>query len=499
MRTWIKALLAGTLALGPAAAMAAIDNTHHDMIYLGASTERCAYCHSKVGLTSSAVPLGKVGNFCVQVCHLTGTGIETGGRSEVVPTSPGNYSQALGVFTMANNGGGPGNIDTNILVAHGFTPTVLDGLAAAPGTVEKDAVAATGWPYTTAGSDMQCTSCHAVHDATNPPFLNAKLAAAGATAQADNFCARCHALPGRVQDFTAAGNHPTEFEWDPAAAALRTVAKTGDAATIQNRREILVGAAITNLNVKDATLADDAPVNALNATTAIWDMGGHVINPATGLPQSGRAGTNAENVGCYSCHMVHQSNTVASPYGTALLVGNQLSDVCHGCHTSEPGTSTYGHPIDEDPQLNEALGWPALTMSPGYIAINATFYKNTAVNPKGENSPWCVTCHDVHEAATGRMAIRVIDTKAAYAATDSVCEQCHSTGATNWANPTVANAHHPGSTTLDYTAAANGGFPATISWATADGLGDLADGLTCGDCHIGDGTTAKRATAHNWN
>jgi CxxC motif-containing protein (DUF1111 family) len=114
----------------------------------------------------------------------------------------------------------------------------------------------------------------------------------------------------------------------------------------------------------------------------------------------------------------------------------------------------------------------------------------------GNGEVLCVSCHDVHGGVASTMAIRQITANGAVAttATHSVCLGCHqdSTGA-----QAGANQHHPGGT-ANFTST---GFPTTIAWTTVDGLGPLADGLSCPDCHVFQGRPgagSPRATAHNW-
>lgn len=478
MKTWVKALMIGTMALGPVAAFAAIDNTHHDIQYMGQGTEKCTYCHSKTGITAST-GLGKVGGFCVAVCHISTAGLATP-IPAVVPTATGTVT----AYTFASGTGGTATKSANNATAtiftsgHGMTKSVLTTNFATEGA----AVTATGWPYT-AGDALQCTSCHSVHDAANPPFLNAKLTDG---TQTGGFCQRCHNNAIRVQDFTTSGDHPTEFTWNPTAAAGRSAAKTGDAATIMRGRDIVIATGATNVNQTATNVANNAVAGALNGTTAAWNLGGHVLNTTTGLPQDGTTSTAGnDQFGCYSCHTVHIDQTATGVYGSSLVVAGGAAGtriVCYVCHTLEPGVTGYGHPIDTETPLYVAQGWAAVPLTAGYTAINA-LYKPAS------GAPWCVSCHDVHGGIANRMAIRAIG---ALNTDGSVCELCH---AGSYGNPTTADEHHPGAIGTDYTASA---FPIQASWTTTDGHGDLNDGLSCPDCHVGDGTTTKRSTAHNW-
>jgi predicted CXXCH cytochrome family protein len=473
MRKWIQAFLVGALALGPAAALAAIDNSHHDMVHLGFSQEKCAYCHSKTGVTAVS-GLGRVGGFCAAVCHSTGTGVAAV-RTNAVPTSPGTYTyqHATTDFAMGN-----ASSTTSIFInGHGMNKAALAGFDATDGA----GVTATGWPHT-ATNDLQCTSCHAVHDSANPPFLNAKLSDG---TQAGGFCQRCHVNTVRFQSFASAGNHPIEFKWDPTAAAGRTAAKTGDANTVMNRRRLLIGSGITNLNVTATGVDDAAAAGALDAVSGRhWNLGGKIVNPTTGLPTTA-AGT--AQFGCYSCHTVHVAQSPSNPKASVLTAGATLRGGCIGCHTIDPGMTTSGHPVDPETVRSRGNGWPTIPIAAAYTALPSQ-YKPLA----GAYAPLCVSCHAVHDALGGRMAIRKIGGVTSLAATQSACELCHTS---SFPNATAANSHHPGAAGFDYT---GWGFASNMGWRTTDGLGDLADGLTCADCHVGDGTTAKRGTAHNW-
>lgn len=486
MKTWVKALLIGTVAVAPTIALAAIDSTHHDINYLGKSSgEKCAYCHSKTGLTAGASGLGKVGQFCVQVCHITGSGLAGAGVPDVVPTQAGYMTAyANGTATITGNGVQTVNVLSD---GHGMIPYNLASIRAS----EASSFTSTGWPYansTANGDTMQCTTCHAVHDATNPPFLNAKLSVG---TQSGGFCQKCHSWAGRQQAFTDSGNHPIEFKWDPAAAVLRGAGKTGDTATVMNKRDIQVPTNGGNiLNVAATGVANGAGATALNALTAHWNLGGHVLSNTTGLPTNGASATATEDqLSCVSCHTVHVTNSASNGYGKLLLVSNDLNIACFACHTNEPGASNYGHPIFPEVTNTSSHGWPSIPLNANYNALPA-YYK------PGTGSPTCVGCHDVHGGFNNRMAIRDINNAGAMtamAAGASACELCH---LSSFANPTAANGHHPGAASTTY--ATTYGFPTSLGWLTTDGLGDLNDGLTCPDCHVGDGTTTKRATAHNW-
>lgn len=490
-----RAVLGGALLLSPVAALAGIDSTHHDMPYLSVSQEKCSYCHSKVigaaVLARADVNLKKVGQFCVLVCHLNGTGVT--GRSEVVPTSPGTYgAYTAGAILPDSGNAGYGKDGTLAMTATDNTNTVLlltqgHGMNKAKPFLPADEVAAitaTNWPHTST-DDLQCTSCHAVHDGENPPFLNAQL---------NTFCQSCHANASRTAGLgDNSGNHPVDIKWEPAIALSSRNRDIGALTTMP-----------ANINVVVPGVGNTAAKTAVAGTGVSWAMGGHLISDTTGLPVTAAYATNKFT--CVSCHQVHDATSGATgENGDTLTVGNELETVCYGCHTIEPGATGMGHPIGEEVTTSSLRGWQADLESKLSVGYNGPAHDGAAGVAAGVNgpnattsSPTCTTCHDVHGGATGRLAIRVIGGKATYATADSVCDTCH---VGSFSNPdNGADKHHPGvvyaSPSTVYTSK---NYPSSTSWATKDGNGDLTDGLSCQDCHVGNGApTTQNSTAHNW-
>jgi len=476
----LKASIAGALVLVPIAGFAAVDGSHHDMVHMGVGTsgvEKCAFCHSITGL-SAVAGYGEVGGFCVQVCHSSGTAAETA-FSEAMPTGPGQFNAAMAVTA--------GLADPSILssaVSHGFLKAVI------PTPDDAAAVEDTSWPHTGATeASIQCTSCHAVHDPTNTPFLNARLGTGDNTTA---FCQQCHdgraaaGTTGRYQDFANAGAHPTEFDWDPAAALARATyagsgAATGqkdtDAATYMMSRVIADAAA--NLQITPTIAA-----GVFNDPNNNWNTGGHILDLVSGLPT-----TATGNFGCYSCHSAHQEQNATGEQGDLLLLGGAISYFCHGCHGTDPGATGFGHPIYADAILTNTLhsDWGSIPLTAAYAALTTPLFRP---DPPNGNPPYCVSCHDVHEGALNLMAIRRV--AGTESPTSSVCLSCHQDSF----SVAAVNSHHPGIAGNDYNA--THGFATAAAWLTVDNNGDLTDGLSCPDCHVGTGNDIRRSTAHNW-
>lgn len=472
MNRWLKAALAGAAAIAPVWALAAIDGTHHDMNHMTVSNEKCAYCHSITGLVATP-GYGNTGAFCVKVCH-DGTTTSTAG---IVPTGPGILTAWNGTaFTPVAST--PAATVVSFGVSHGATAADLATIDEAQPTDTPADVAATNWPHS-AEANFQCTSCHAVHDNTNPPFLNAALSGAS---NAASFCQRCHTgstattagFAGRYQDFAAAGAHPTQFAWSVAGAAGRTGAKTGDANTIMNGRTIAMKDGIFNVTIPATP----------NAVGTSWATGGHLAG-----------GTQ---FGCYTCHSAHQEQEG----GTDLILVNTLADKCYGCHgdgpnsptgaaTTEenPGITNFYHPVNSEAALARGAMQFPIPMAGAYTALStgAKGYRSATAT-----SPLCVSCHDVHGGMAGKMAIRNLG----QGNTNSVCLGCH---AASTDNTGAVSFHHPGKDDAGSNYIGDGW--ANASWATAENLGLLSDGLSCPDCHtVQSGRTIanQRATGHNW-
>ncbi|TAL18687.1 hypothetical protein EPN96_00855 [bacterium] len=498
MKRTLKALLAGAVMLAPMAGWAAIDGTHHDMtVYpggAGTSTQKCAYCHS-ITLPSVATPgLGTVGVFCALVCH-DATRIANAAVDAPGFITPADLTTTVGGSGLAVLTASHGLMKANI-VNYGNLDTVA-------------AVTGTNWPHAGEAS-MQCTTCHAVHDGTNPPFLNAPLATGDNTTA---FCNRCHtganagalAVAGRWQNIANQGAHPTEFVYSA----------TGDAyaaAPGKSGRSISFKAPLVN------TVAAQLTVPLFNnASNDAWVTGGHLIDTVANMPKTAVGANATTRFGCYSCHSAHQNDgalaaTLTLGATNAAHVGGASSVICISCHGAgaantviwNVGDTNFGHPANEaaaqpyehdhashgnvHPNIPSAGTFPLDVVNPvGGISGADNL---TAVHVGANQEILCETCHDVHGGVVGQMAIRQIGT--VDTATELICRACHGT------NPQPAggagiNRHHP-------TVALAGIDPgyntaAALAWDAQYGNAGnmtMADGLGCADCH------AFGNTAHNW-
>ena len=201
--------LAVAAALAATTGMAAVTASHHDLdTWTGGTTEEvCLYCH---GVTSTVtnVGYGEIGDLCVSRCHLGAAGYA--GTADPIPNRPGSISEAgayiapVATLDAVNvTDGYAHGLDRNDLYTSfgGGAPLGFDAIGEA-------------LPYTDASgtTDMQCTSCHNVHDYTNTPFLQAHLFAGGPGGE--SFCEACHTARGNswIGGETAPnGEHPVNF------------------------------------------------------------------------------------------------------------------------------------------------------------------------------------------------------------------------------------------------------------------------------------------------
>lgn len=523
----LKILLAAFFLLGisSGAAMAVFDNSHHDMRSYVAAKEGCFQCHGRNSTSASAAidnDVGTTGALCLARCHIGGQVAGTA-NAQLTPTAPPSVNTSTYAVTA-------GNADIAVTYfrnSHNRNRTnlrnpVFSG-AAAQATYWSGG--ASTWPYVTATTDLQCTSCHAVHDNANGPFLWSPLAPTAANGT-DGFCDKCHSEAGRRGDISAApaGNHPVNMVVDNVVSAARaTNGRLG-------RRIVIQGYAGTRI-FDVANPAPNTLVNVTNAATA-WNTGGHLITPGTVAVQGAAAivqwvptgGTQV--MGCFTCHSAHRT-TVNGENNLAVVetlnstgTTQTWNPMCVGCHGAATTQALDADEwlVGEDTNFGHSVG--ANTGTPYVSSVgNFTFaiatptYVNPEVNQLGTGGTiLCTSCHKVHGGQSGSMAIANLG----QGATVAVCKGCHNgtgipnlndfskTGATATGHNAL-NTHHvtmasgatiPG--VITQTAEATAGYPnniyiATPSWAnTTTGIGDIATGMDCADCHVFNGT------AHNW-
>lgn len=473
-------------------AHAGLDNSHHDIRQHMPGKDACLICHDRKETNSYKKmedELGKVGGKCVFLCH-SGKGLlpETG---TLVPV-PGPSVNTTDYSTSQ----APDYTAVFFTKSHGRDPANLKDGSGQPVTWPPPGV---NWQGVSANRKMECTSCHSVHDSTYPPFLMAPLGSSGPNL--DGLCDRCHAE--RATNNLSAppdGTHPVDFPVDNAAASKR--AKYG-----RHPRNILIqkygrsdgGGTVNVFDVPNQVAA------SLKELGPSWDMGGHLTTgPAEAMTGWTGAGST-QRMGCYTCHSAHRSdvngekNLVVVKTADADNTWNPLCTGCHGSATTldgdqaewDVGRTGYGHPAGKNTAA-DAGGFYTTTQG----GLRFRIGKVSFIQPQGANrfgprgEIMCTTCHRVHYGQAGSMAIARLGQ-----GTKSVCKSCHDGSghpvATDGVEP--VNSHHVTATKERAAELQNRGF-GNPQWAnTETGLGDIASGFDCADCHVFNGT------AHNWN
>jgi len=493
-RTWFALLFGWVILALSVPAFAAIDNTHHELqtYQPGGSGYTCFACHGYPQPAGTGSPLlGRVGNFCYIRCHAGGTAAFPIGAA------------AVQVITVGTIGATDNVLATAVGAANGLE-ALTNGHGLDWGSMNRtmDALAAPAWPYNDkdGGGDMECTTCHDVHNNSYAPFLRAPLSAQATTnehadmsAVTDTFCIKCHtggtSGANRYNVITAIpnGTHPVEMttagvSWTGTAKLASWTAVAPFAGARAGRTIDLKG------TIFEQTTAWGTALNgaALNS----WNLGGKL------------GGTSDNVVGCYTCHQVHMNKNLTAPTGqtyknlTVMPYSDNNAktatndDLCLGCHgatasLANPGTTGFYHPTGSETD-NTVTG--AGTSSASYTVSTGTFDIIVDMTNKQYGSGGRLLCTSCHAPAHAFGANAVAGSMMMSPNAPNGCASCHNTAATS--NFNAANSHHVSGTTTDYTNA-NPAYP-NPSWMA--GNATLADGLQCWDCH----NTAANSTAHNW-
>jgi predicted CXXCH cytochrome family protein len=401
-------------------------------------------------------------------CHDTAKAAPAlrGWAGSVSPLATGWGSKPISYLCYMCHGadGGPLLVDGHTMVQNAFGVTAhgyRTALAAAPPEPEGSPqgslfgqIDASGLPYA-AGAELECTTCHNVHVATDRPFLHRTSVQA--------LCEECHggrvnATPERsLAGFTRA------FSTHPTGRPL------GDTARANIKAEAGIAA---NLRVALAAAPN-------------YTLGGHL-----------RPGAPANLIDCQTCHAVHGPTLGTDGLQDLLAVDNTTADgsatasqLCEGCHFGGAAGEQVGSAV-----LQAGLGAGLWSDHPVDAAGNRNFYPTGATIPAtwlaaatpnkdrgaqpfytgATKTPVCSSCHDTHGGIANTALLRGPQPVGVWGAFSygDWCFACHT------AAQVLPAGHH--SVINNHSVA----------------LGDAVDSqLSCGDCHGDAGSTDW--TAHN--
>ncbi|MFC1855008.1 cytochrome c3 family protein [Thermodesulfobacteriota bacterium] len=457
-------VVSATLFLAGSVFAAGVMGTPHDVTGLVTDKAVCEVCHiphKSLGKRlwfqsmSALIEGGIVGELC-RSCHDSGKG---GGYT-------GQLVQA-GYATKSAYAGTAHGLASNFYTEDGAGNDELGpGGSNAPGLPycsDNDPIdVARG----TAGNEIQCTSCHNVHDnATNRPFLRVSIR---------DLCVRCH--PTRHMQGGPAGALPNS----PASNLTITTWGLGNTG-VDNPGSHPVGTDITSdvslggspiLPWNDTTTWTAGSYDAADYVFAMlpfdhstgvqdiayddtfgrWNLGRHVVdNTADGNGVPGTGNLITEGVVCVSCHAVHgvvddsdANNPLVHPNVNLLAItqtemndtgsksvmangnGDPANYLCESCHNPgdtigfsiiendttpyvgknfpNPGGTSYSHPMDDAQIVNELVtDFPGNPAGVGGPTVNGHWPAGAGVAGAGVPSPICESCHIPHPAWAAKM------------------------------------------------------------------------------------------------
>jgi hypothetical protein len=472
---------------------AGIDNTHHDLrLYIPESRDACGICHARKDANDYSAldnDLGRTGGSCIFLCH-SGKGILP--ETDALVPEPGPVVNTTDYSTIRE----PDFTVVYFTRSHGRNPENLKGAGGNPVPWPPRGVSL---PGVSAGSKLECTSCHSIHDGTYPPFLHGPLGAN--YPNRDGFCDRCH--PERATNNLAGppdGSHPVDFPVNAEAAA-------GRSGNRRNGRRVVIqkyGKGDSAGRVPVFDVPAPAPP-ALTEPGVSWSMGGHLSSGADNEMKTWQGKGTGQQMGCYTCHSAHQPHASGERSLAVLKTSdaeNGWNPLCTGCHGESvtyggdadewnPGVTPYGHPAGRQSSSVDNTGvYRATTGAFTFrVAMPKHVLPQTGNRYGSKGQLLCTTCHKVHHGQTGTLAIADLGQ-----GTVSVCKACHS--GVGHPKPVGGveppNSHHITFTEEEYRIYVERlGFTNPTWWNAGTGRGDLRTGLDCADCHISE-------TAHNW-
>jgi hypothetical protein len=372
--------------------------------------------------------------------------------------------------------------------SHGYTisnlPPMADGSP-------QDAVTTT-LPYTNAGGQLECTSCHNVHVETWRPFNQRN----GYQAM----CEECHA-----------GRNGTA-----APAVSRAMAPTGAGRTYSTHPTgVAMDGVATNRTIDDATTMHANMAKEVNAIGAFdYRIGGHL----DGITLTGGGAVADGTINCQTCHAVHGpqgvpelatglpglDELVAVDNNTTAAPAEQGSGLCEGCHGgfwrgdqvgAVTGAIYEDHPMDNRDALYATASGTLPTSWSGPVATGdrgaQPFVPDAGAGNAGQ--PACSSCHDTHGGIEDSMILRGPSEGGTLLPADVWGPWVDNTFYDDW----CFSCHKPGDIIPDnhHSVINNMNTAAQDNITNPGGGSEFNSQLTCGDCH--GGNTTGNWTAHN--
>jgi predicted CXXCH cytochrome family protein len=454
-------------------AMAAITGTAHEIS--GVAGGACAACH---------IPHASGGDRLWVENPVSGTAPTEYGSKAVSPL--------CGYCHYSNMGGNTGAAWSSSNV---YGPQSHGHANLMNGDSEPYGHEASGLPYMAdaADGDIECTTCHNVHDDSERPFLRLDV---------NVLCGACHGSrlhlgAGGWESYTVA-TAPTMGAWGASLGAANPgshpvgtdiLGDTGDASkpvTIPNIMRVATTTGPTNWTL-GGHLTDGSTSQTTGGVICVTCHAVHGIQYDSGFTTSGLDSGGADNTAPYVNFLaVEQASVTIAPLNRSVANGQgEANYLCEACHTGtapagaynhsatnssapNPGATAYGHPVDDMSVINTGnwvsafpTSWPS---GPGYTASDS------------DPNVICQSCHGVHIAADAARddytsGVPSASTYMLRNSNSAICGDCHQ----------AAPGHHPIGDTFN-------GNGADYLTNVAAGAGNV---LSCSTCHSEDG-------AHNW-
>lgn len=417
---------------------------------------------------------GKAREGACAVCHnVSATAATRGWGRSITDCTTGWFNQKITVlcWTCHSSTGIANDMTDNAMNVAAHKWVVAGDVAASnnPSARETANIQATNLPYV-AGTNLECTSCHNVHNNASEPFLM--------KGSIEATCAACH--PNRI---------------GARAVHAENIADNVSTHPVGINFDNTVGGTTAPARIKSLANANGGFKHPLRkASDNSWNLGGKLDNGANG------------NFTCQTCHSVHQNtgNEDLLEIYNGHTNAEDNNALCEGCHYGGQAGQFVGVNGDDHPLDRNSGRWgfyPTGVAMPsdwtGRFDTASVFWDNGAYD-----TPKCGSCHDTHGGISGKSLLRW---PIPAAANGEWCFSCHTD------SQVIPAKHHSTTQTDD----PSGGFTSSVScagchgatvsswgaeWSAHNGFGqfavgpDLADGSSADNAATFYGAAANTRT-----